>query len=86
MTNGRCEKSNNLQGKLLNQEYWGRLCKKVIKVNGGGGGGVNRFSDRRISQKKIFGFRIWRIFYTELRILLIQQIADLINTADCGFI
>ena len=32
------------------------------------GGGVNRFSDRRISQKKLFGF------------------ADLINTADCGFI
>ena len=42
-------------------------------------GGVNRFSDRRISQKKLFGFRIWRIFYTDLRILLIQQIADLSN-------
>ena len=39
--------------------------------------GVNRFSDRRISQKKLFGFRIWRIFYTDLRILLIQQNADL---------
>jgi hypothetical protein len=42
-------------------------------------GGVNRFSDRRISQKKLFGFRIWRIFYTDLRILLIQRIADLSN-------
>jgi hypothetical protein len=46
---------------------------------GGGGGGVNRFSDSRISQKKLFGFRIWRIFYTDLRILLIQRIADLSN-------
>ena len=44
-----------------------------------GGGGVNRFSDRRISQKKLFGFRIWRIFYTDLRILLIQRIPDLSN-------
>jgi hypothetical protein len=43
------------------------------------GGGVNRFSDRRISQKKLFGFQIWRIFYTDLRILLIQWIADLSN-------
>ena len=43
------------------------------------GGGVNRFSDRRNSQKKLFGFRIWRIFYTDLRILLIQRIADLSN-------
>ena len=42
-------------------------------------GGVNRFSDRRISQKKLFGFRIWRMFYTDLRILLIQRIADLSN-------
>jgi hypothetical protein len=41
--------------------------------------GTNRFSDRRISQKKLFGFRIWRIFYTDLRILLIQRIADLSN-------
>jgi hypothetical protein len=40
---------------------------------------VNRFSDRRISQKKLFGFRIWRIVYTKLRILLIQRIADLSN-------
>ena len=39
----------------------------------------NRFLDRRISQKKLFGFRIWRIFCTDLRILLIQQIADLSN-------
>ena len=47
-----------------------------------GGGGVNRFSDRRISQKKLFGFWIWQIFYTDLRILLtllIQWIADLCN-------
>jgi hypothetical protein len=44
---------------------------------GGGGGGVNRFPDNRISQKKLFGFR--RIFYTDLRILLIQWIADLSN-------
>jgi hypothetical protein len=42
-------------------------------------GGMNRFSNRRISQKKLFGFRIWRIFYTDLRILLIQRIADLSN-------
>ena len=48
-------------------------------IGGGGEGGVNRFSDRRISQKKLFGFRIWRIFYTDLRILLIQRIADLSN-------
>ena len=40
---------------------------------------VNRFSDRRISQKKLFGFRIWQVFYTDLRILLIQRIADLSN-------
>jgi hypothetical protein len=40
---------------------------------------VNRFSDRRIPPKKSFGFRNWRIFYTDLRILLIQQIADLSN-------
>jgi hypothetical protein len=45
------------------------------RLRGGWGGGVNRFSDRRISQKKLFGFWIWGIFYT-----------DLINTADCGFI
>ena len=43
------------------------------------GGGVNRFSDRRISQKKLFGYRIWQIFYTDFRILLIQRIADLSN-------
>jgi hypothetical protein len=43
------------------------------------GGPVNRFSDRRISQKKLFGFWIWQIFYTDLRILLIQRIADLSN-------
>ena len=48
-------------------------------IGGGEEGGVNRFSDRRISQKKLFGFRIWRIFYTDLRILLIQRIADLSN-------
>ena len=29
---------------------------------GGGGGGVNRFSDRRISQKKLFGFRSGEYF------------------------
>jgi hypothetical protein len=40
---------------------------------------VNRFSYRRISKKKLFGFRIWRIFYTDLRILLIQRIADISN-------
>jgi hypothetical protein len=40
---------------------------------------VNRFLDRRISQNKLVGFRIWRIFYTDFRILLIQRIADLSN-------
>ena len=35
------------------------------EYNIGGGGGVNRFSDRRISQKKLSGFRIWRMFYTD---------------------
>ena len=40
---------------------------------------MNRFSDRRISQKKLVGFQIWRIFYTDFRILLIQRIADLSN-------
>jgi hypothetical protein len=40
---------------------------------------VNRFSDRRISQKKLFRFWFWRIFYTDLWILLTQQIADLSN-------
>jgi hypothetical protein len=39
----------------------------------------DRLSDCRISQKKLFGFRIWRIFYTDLRILSIQRIADLSN-------
>ena len=42
-------------------------------------GGGDRFSDRPISQKKLFGIRIWRIFYTYLLILLIQRIADLSN-------
>ena len=46
---------------------------------GGGGGGVNRFSDNRIPPKKLFGFWIWRIFYTDLRILFIQRIANLPN-------
>ena len=41
--------------------------------------GGNRSLDRRISWKKLFGFRIWQIFYTDLRILLIQRIADLSN-------
>ena len=40
---------------------------------------MNKFSYRRISKKKLFGFRIWRIFYTDLRILLIQRIADISN-------
>ena len=58
------------------------------------------FSDRRISQKKLFGFRTWRIFYTDLRILLIQRIVDLskilarildlacnlVRILDCDFI
>ena len=58
------------------------------------------FSDRRNSQKKLFGLRIWRIFYTDLRILLIQRFADLSNILarivdlacnlvrilDCGYI
>ena len=44
-----------------------------------GGGGGNGFSDLRIPPKKLFGYRIWRIFYTDLRILLIQRIADLSN-------
>ena len=56
----------------------------------GRGEGGNRFSDRRISQKKLFGFRIWRIFYTDLRILLIQRIVDLacnlIRILDFDFI
>jgi hypothetical protein len=43
------------------------------------GGGVNKFSDRRISQKNLFGFWIRRVFYTDLRILLIQRISDLSN-------
>ena len=37
---------------------------------------VNRFLDRRISPKKLFGFWIWRIFYTDL---IVQRIADLSN-------
>jgi hypothetical protein len=48
----------------------------------GGGDSDGEFSDRRISQKKLFGFRIWRIFYTDLPILLIQRIADLANILD----
>ena len=40
---------------------------------------MNRFSNRRTPPKKLFGFRIWRLFYTDLRILLIQRIADLSN-------
>ena len=57
----------------------GSRCRFRFLYGWGGGGGVNRFSDRRISQKKLFGFRIWRIFYTDFRILLIQRIADLSN-------
>jgi hypothetical protein len=49
---------------------------KKNSINGRGGGWIG---SRRISQKKMFGFRIWRIFYTDLRILLIQRIADLSN-------
>ena len=63
--------------------YMSVVSKQVhsVKAGGGGGGevGANRFSDRRTSQKKLFGFRIWRIFYTDLRILLIQRIADFSN-------
>ena len=40
---------------------------------------MNRFSDRRISQKKLFGFRILANILHGLRILLIQRIADLSN-------
>ena len=40
---------------------------------------MNRFSDGHISQKRLFGCRIWRIFYTDFRILLMQRIADLSN-------
>jgi hypothetical protein len=40
---------------------------------------VNWFSDRRIPPKKLLGFRILGIFYTDVRILLIQRIADLSN-------
>ena len=43
------------------------------------GGGVNRFSDRRISQKKLSGFRIKANVLHGFRILLIQKIADLSN-------
>jgi hypothetical protein len=32
-----------------------------------------------IPPKKLFGFWIWRIFYTDLRILLIQRVEDLSN-------
>ena len=46
-----------------------------LSMLGEGGGGVNRFSDRRISPKKLFGFWIWRIFYKDSPILLIQRIA-----------
>ena len=63
---------------------WGKIRRyfseiyKFWTILGGGGGG-NRFLDRRISQKKLVGFRIWRIFYTDFRILLIERIADLSN-------
>jgi hypothetical protein len=43
-------------------------------------GGVNRFSDHQIPLKKLFGFWIRQIFYTDLRLLLIQWIVDLSNT------
>jgi hypothetical protein len=60
----------------FSQSKNGQNC--VCSLNPGGGGG-NRFSDGRISPKKLVGFRIWRIFYTDFRILLIQRIADLSN-------
>ena len=64
------------------------LCDRNVptfcKWPNGGGGGVNRFSDRQISQKKLFGFRVWRRFYTDLRILSKQRIADQFGS-DCGF-
>ena len=52
---------------------------------------MNRFSDRRISQKKLFGFRIWRIFYTDLDISnILARIVDLacnlVRILDCDFI
>jgi hypothetical protein len=34
------------------------VLRRLLPGRGGGGGGVNRFSDRRISQKKLSGFRI----------------------------
>ena len=40
---------------------------------------MNRSSDRRISPKKLFGFR-------EDLANILHGFADLINTADCGFI
>ena len=44
---------------------------KLLQIHGN--------SARRIPPKKLFEFRIWRIFYADLRILLIQRIADLSN-------
>ena len=44
---------------------------KLLQIHGNSAG--------RIPPKKLFGFRIWRIFYADLRILLIQRIADLSN-------
>ena len=47
---------------------------------------MNRFSDRRIRRKKLFGFWIWRIFSKDSRILLIQRpcVFVLYFGSDCG--
>ena len=53
---------------------------KIASIGGGeGGGGVNRFSDRRISQKKFVRITDLANVLHGFRILLIQKIADLSN-------
>ena len=50
-----------------------------LEIVMGAGGGMNRVFGWSDFTEKLFGFQIWRIFYTDLRILLIQRIADLSN-------
>ena len=46
---------------------------------GGGGRMVNRFSDRRIRRKKLFGLWVRRPS-------ILQGFTDFINPADCVFV
>jgi hypothetical protein len=54
------------------------ISDSILGVGEGGGGWIS-FRIFGFRRKNRFGFWIWRIFYTDLLILLIQQTADLSN-------